>query len=53
MKKTKYFLAFLAAVMVLTAGVGQAMAYFTTYTEVKGLKVVRIGDETTITEKSR
>lgn len=51
MKKTKYFLAFLAAVMVLTAGVGQAMAYFTTYTEVKGLKVVRIGDETTITEK--
>lgn len=51
MKKTKYFLASLAAVMILTAGVGQAMAYFTTYTEVKGLKVVRIGDETEIREE--
>lgn len=51
MKKTKYFLALLAAVMILTAGVGQAMAYFTTYTEAKGTRIVRLGDETTITEK--
>lgn len=50
MKKTKYFLASLAAVMILTAGVGQAMAYFTTYTEVKGTRIVRLGDETEITE---
>lgn len=51
MKKTKYFLASLAAVMILTAGVGQAMAYFTTYTEVKGTRIIRLGDETKITEE--
>ena len=50
MKKTKYFLALLAAVMILTAGVGQAMAYFTTYTEAKGYKTIRLGDETEIEE---
>ena len=50
MKKTKYLLTLLAAGTILTAGIGQAMAYFTTYVEAEGNFTIHLGDETTITE---
>lgn len=50
MKKTKYLLALLAAGAVLSAGIGQAMAYFTTYAQAEGGFTVRLGDETNIRE---
>lgn len=50
MKKTKYLLTLLAAGTILTAGIGQAMAYFTTYVEAEGNFTIRLGDETKITE---
>lgn len=51
MKRWNYFLAILAAGMIMTAGIGQAMAYFTTYAETGGGHTVRIGDDTKITEE--
>lgn len=51
MKKTKYLLTLLAAGTILTAGIGQAMAYFTTYVEAEGNFTIRLGDETKIVEK--
>lgn len=51
MKKTKYVLALLAVVMLLAAGIGQAMAYFTTYTEAEGGITIWLGDDTQITEE--
>ena len=53
MKKTKYLLTLLAAGTILTAGIGQAMAYFTTYVEAEGNFTIRLGDETKITETDR
>lgn len=50
MKKTKYLLTLLAAGTILTAGIGQAMAYFTTYVEAEGGFTIELGDKTTITE---
>ena len=50
MKKTKYLLTLLAAGTILTAGIGQAMAYFTTYVEAEGSLTIKLGDETTIIE---
>ncbi len=50
MKKTKYLLTLLAAGTILTAGIGQAMAYFTTYVEAEGSFTIKLGDETTIIE---
>ena len=43
-------LAFTAAALVLTANVGSADAYFTTYVEAQGGAVVHLGDETHIQE---
>ena len=43
-------LAFTAAAVVLTANVGSADAYFTTYVEAQGGAVVHLGDETHIQE---
>ena len=43
-------LAFTAAALVLTANVGSADAYFTTYVEAQGGTVVHLGDETHIQE---
>lgn len=51
MKKAKYLLTLLAAGTILTAGIGQAMAYFTTYVEAEGNFTIRLGDETKIVEK--
>lgn len=51
MKKTKYLLTLLAAGTILTAGIGQAMAYFTAYVEAEGNFTIRLGDETKIVEK--
>lgn len=50
MKKRHVFLAFLAAGMVLTASVGSAWAYFTTYVEARGGVIISLGDETTVQE---
>lgn len=50
-KKTgNALLAFTAAALVLTANVGSANAYFTTYVEAQGGAVVHLGDETHIRE---
>lgn len=51
MKKTRYLLTLLAVGTILTAGIGQAMAYFTTYVEAEGSFTIRLGDETKIVEK--
>lgn len=51
MKKTKCFLAVLTLGMIATAGIGQAMAYFTTYAEAQGGYVINLGDKTEIKEK--
>lgn len=50
MKKTKYFLTLLAATTIVSAGIGKAWAYFTTYTEASGGYRIDLGDETRITE---
>lgn len=51
MKIKKWLLALLALVLVLGAGVGPAMAYFTTYTTAKGGYILTYGRETEIHEK--
>ena len=50
MKKNKWLLLLLAAALVLTAGIGTAMAYFTTYVQARGGYVIRLEDETEIVE---
>lgn len=50
MKKTKYFLTLLAVTTIVSAGIGKAWAYFTTYTEASGGYRIDLGDETEITE---
>lgn len=53
-KKTgNALLAFTAAALVLTANVGSANAYFTTYVEAQGGAVVHLGDETHIWEEAK
>lgn len=51
MKKAKYSLVLLALVMVMTAGIGKAWAYFTTYASAEGSITITLGDETEITEE--
>lgn len=51
MKKAGYSIAFLAFVMVMTAGVGKAWAYFTTYASAAGGITITLGDETEIEEE--
>lgn len=50
MKRAKYLLAVLAAVTIMTAGIGKSWAYFTTYTEAEGGYTIRMGGSTDITE---
>lgn len=49
-KRAGYSIAFLAFVMVLTAGVGRAWAYFTTYASAQGGITIELGNETEIEE---
>ena len=51
MKLKKLLLPLLAAVLVLSAAVPSAMAYFTTYTRAKGGYTIRLSRTTTITEE--
>ena len=51
MKKAKYLMTLLAVGIILTAGIGQTMAYFTTYTDAKGGIQIWIGDDTKIEEE--
>ena len=44
-------LAIAALLSVAAAGIGTASAYFTSYVEAKGQKVIHLGDTTTVTEK--
>ena len=50
MKNTKLLLALLAVILVLSASIGPALAYFTTYTVAEGKKPVNVVPDTTITE---
>ena len=51
MKKAGYSIAVLAFLMVMTAGVGKAWAYFTTYASAAGGITITMGDETEIEEE--
>ena len=51
MKKAGYSIAVLAFLMVMTAGVGKAWAYFTTYASAEGGITITLGDETEIEEE--
>lgn len=51
MKKIRYFLAFSALAGVMTAGLGKAWAYFTTYAQAQGSIAIELGDETEIEER--
>ena len=53
MKKAGYSIAVLAFLMVMTAGVGKAWAYFTTYASAEGGITITLGDETEIEEEFR
>lgn len=50
MKKKNACLAALAVVLVLTASIGSAMAYFTAYTTAAGGYTINLGSKTTIEE---
>ena len=50
MKKRNIFLAVLSAGLILTASIGSAWAYFTTYVEAEGGYTISLGDETTVEE---
>ena len=51
MKLKKLLLPLLAAVLVLSAAIPSAMAYFTTYTRAKGGYTIRLSRTTTVTEE--
>lgn len=51
MKRMRYFLPVLALALVMTAGIGKAWAYFTTYAQAQGGILIELGSETEITEK--
>lgn len=51
MKKGYYVIAVLALAAVMTAGVGKAWAYFTSYAQAEGGYVINLSDKTEITEK--
>ena len=50
MKKMRYAVMALAVAAVMTAGLGQAWAYFTTYAAAEGGYTINLGDRTEITE---
>lgn len=50
MKKKTVFLTALAVILVLTAAIDSAWAYFTTYAEAKGGHALSLGDETKVEE---
>ena len=50
MKKRRLFLTALALVLVLSAGIGGAYAYFTTYTQAEGGLPIALGNERTFEE---
>ena len=50
MKKIRYAIAALAVAAIMTAGLGQAWAYFTTYAAAEGGYTINLGDRTEITE---
>ena len=49
-KRLAGILAAVALLSVVTAGIGKASAYFTTYAQARGGHVIELGDETTIEE---
>ena len=49
--KTSYVIAAMALTAVMTAGIGQAWAYFTTYAQAEGGYPIHLGDRTEITEE--
>lgn len=51
MKRKNTVLASLAVILVLTASVGSAMAYFTAYAEASGGYTIHLGDETRVEEE--
>lgn len=51
MRKKNILLAAMAAALTLSAGVGSAWAYFTTYAEAKGGYTIELGDRTTVEEE--
>lgn len=51
MKKFNILAATLAVLLVLGAGIGSAMAYFTTYVRAEGGMVIHLGDREEITEE--
>lgn len=51
MKKKNVLLAVLAVSLTLSAGVGTAWSYFTTYAEANGGYTLKLGDKTTIVEE--
>lgn len=50
MKKKNILLAALAVSLTLSAGVGSAWAYFTTYAQARGGYTIELGDKTTVEE---
>lgn len=50
MKKRTVFLALIAVVLVLSTGIGSALAYFSTYAVAEGGYTIHLGDETDIEE---
>ncbi|MBQ2626334.1 MAG: hypothetical protein IJG17_01020, partial [Eubacterium sp.] len=50
-KRIAGILAAVALLSVVTAGIGKASAYFTTYAQARGGHVIKLGDETRIDEK--
>ena len=44
MKRIRYYLAFFALAGIMTAGIGRAWAYFTTYAEAQGSIAIELGE---------
>ncbi|MCI8402042.1 MAG: hypothetical protein HFI38_08170 [Lachnospiraceae bacterium] len=51
MKRKQWILAIAATLLIAGAGIGSAMAYFTTYVTAEGGKTLHLGDSTTIREE--
>ncbi len=51
MKRRTLYLAALALILVLGAGIGESLAYFSTYAEAKGGYVIELGDRTELKEE--
>ena len=53
MKKKSSLLAALVLTVILTAGIGKAWAYFTTYAEAAGGYTIELGERTQVREEFR